>query len=619
MNKTIKKTLTWLLAVSMLLTSCMAPVAACAQDEEQTTLESLLNKTLTVDDGARTIDKAETVYVIAGADGTANQVIVSEWLKNPENADTLADTTTLQDIENTNGYETYVRSDNELTWNAAGSDIHYQGTTSRDLPVAVKITYYLNGVETAPEDMAGQSGHVTIRFDYENQTRETVAVDGEDAEISVPFLMVSALALNNDAFSNVTVTNGTVYNDGSRSIVLGYALPGLANSLALEDEDCKIPETVEIEADTTNFALSATLTVACNGLLRSLTFDADGLAEWNADLTDLDDAAQLIVDGTGELSTGAQELADGLDALSANSTALNDGASSVFSALTAAAQQQVNIALVAAGYDTTVSITPSNYSEALTELLKTVEAAAQAQADAAAQAQVRAAVTEQVESQVTQQVTETVNAQVLQQVTAQVTASLTGKGYTQEQAEAYLQTDDGQALLTTNTEQQTASQEVQQTIEAYTQQQMDTDEVQAAIDAYVAQQMATDDVQTQISTAVTEGLAQSDAYQSILALQEQLDEFATFYNGLTAYTAGVDSACEGAQTLASGAGTLADKVQEFYTEGVETLVSALHVDAGDMLDRLQAIAEADRAYQSFGGIAAGETGSVKFIWRTDGI
>jgi len=612
----MKKSVVWMIAIALLLTGSMASVA-CAQDEEQT-LEKLLGSVATADD-SRTVDKAETVYVIAGADGTADQVIVSEWLKNPESGDTLTDATELQNIENTNGYETYVRTGSELAWDANGSDIHYRGTTDSDLPVGVKISYALDGAAMTPEEMTGQSGHVTIRFDYTNQTGETVTINGGDANISVPFLMVSALALDNDLFSNVTVSSGTVYNDGSRSIVVGYALPGLGESLALDAGKYDIPEYVEIEADTTDFTLAATLTVAMNGMLDRLTFDSDGLAGWNADLDAFESAASLLADGTAELSAGADELTSGLTAISENSAALNEGADAVFQSLTAAAQEQLNAALAAAGYDTAVSLTPANYGDALSGLLETVETTAQSQANAAAEAQVRAAVTQQVNDQVTQQVTETVTAQVQEQVAAQITASLTAKGYTQEQAAAYLQTGEGQALIASNTEQQTASQEVQQTISAYTQQQMDSGEVQATIDAYTAQQMDTDAVQTQIEAAVSAGLAQSDAYQSILALQEQLDGFASFCSGLTAYTQGVDSACEGAQELAAGAGTLTEKTRQFYDDGVEKLAAALRIDCGDTLDRLQAVAEADRAYQSFGGIAQNQNGSVKFVWRTDGI
>ena len=53
------------------------------------------------------VSKEETVYVNADASGNTTDVTVSNWLKNGENADSLKDSTQLQDIENVKGDETY--------------------------------------------------------------------------------------------------------------------------------------------------------------------------------------------------------------------------------------------------------------------------------------------------------------------------------------------------------------------------------------------------------------------------------------------------------------------------------------------------------------------------------
>ena len=48
--------------------------------------------------------KEETVYVIAGADGKQQSVIVSDWLKNPNKETSLQDVSDLTDIENAVSY-----------------------------------------------------------------------------------------------------------------------------------------------------------------------------------------------------------------------------------------------------------------------------------------------------------------------------------------------------------------------------------------------------------------------------------------------------------------------------------------------------------------------------------
>ena len=49
------------------------------------------------DDGVKN-EKDETDYVLAGADGAVRQVIVSDWLKNPDKLDELTDATRLQNL-----------------------------------------------------------------------------------------------------------------------------------------------------------------------------------------------------------------------------------------------------------------------------------------------------------------------------------------------------------------------------------------------------------------------------------------------------------------------------------------------------------------------------------------
>lgn len=131
--------------------------------------------------------KDETVYVITDGNGTKKQVIVSDWLKNKDGSAQIDDKTDLSDIENVKGYGYYTMNDDgTITWDAESSDIYYQGTTDKSLPVDVKITYWLDGNEIAPDDLAGKSGHVKIRFDYTNNQTETVKIDGKDTEIKVP-------------------------------------------------------------------------------------------------------------------------------------------------------------------------------------------------------------------------------------------------------------------------------------------------------------------------------------------------------------------------------------------------------------------------------------------------
>lgn len=116
------------------------------------------------DSQADQVDKAETVYVKANADGTARKVTVKDVLKNPGESKTIKDQSDLKDIKNTEGEEEYTQKGDALTWENKGEDISYEGTTDKELPVKTEIQYFLDGKEIKPEKLAGKSGKVTIRL-----------------------------------------------------------------------------------------------------------------------------------------------------------------------------------------------------------------------------------------------------------------------------------------------------------------------------------------------------------------------------------------------------------------------------------------------------------------------
>ena len=283
--------------------------------------------------------KTEMVYAIADASGTVSKTIVSSWLSNPSEADTILDTSTLMDIINTKGDEEYtIDADGNLVWNAGGNDIYYQGTTDEELPVAVSITYYLDDAEISPEELAGKSGSLRIEFHYTNNLSETTEIDGEEVTIYQPFACVSGLLLDNEVASNVTVTNGKAINDGEHTVVVGMAFPGLSESLGLDDltidgeaVDIEIPEEVIITADVTDFSMMTTITVEDNSILKSFlgsddTYDAESLTDTMDEMTD---ASAQLVSGTSDLYDGVCTLYDGAVSLQDGAKQLDDGAGSL--------------------------------------------------------------------------------------------------------------------------------------------------------------------------------------------------------------------------------------------------------------------------------------------------
>lgn len=281
-------------------------------------------------------DKDESVYLISDANGNVNKTIVVDHLKNKDKKDTLDDASNLSDIENVKGKEKFTQSGDKLTWQAGGKDIYYQGTATEEPPVTQKVTYYLDGKEISPEDLAGKSGKVKIRFDYTNTTSYTETVNGEKQTVSVPFAAITGLVLG-DGFENIEVTNGKAEVSNSSSVVLGYALPGLKDSLGIKDGDLdgdvNIPEYMEMTADVENFSMPAAMTFVVNA---SDYVSTDGIDTSDLDdmINDLKDASTQLQDGSKTLAEGTDTLADGLSTLQSKLGTFASGVGTLQSGLT---------------------------------------------------------------------------------------------------------------------------------------------------------------------------------------------------------------------------------------------------------------------------------------------
>ena len=321
-------------------------------------------------------DKEEMVYIKAGADGEIREVTVETVLRYRGTDGTIVDRTKLTDIKNTEGDEEFTQGrDGSLIWEDHGEDIHYEGKSKDKLPVGVKISYTLDGKSIRPEALAGKSGHLVIRFDYENRTQETreISIYGGEAksiQTKVPFLAVSFAMLPKEVFSHVTCKNGRLLSLGEQNAFLGFAMPGLPDALTLLDskltEDLDIPTWAELEADVTDFEMDFTATVFSNGLLEDLK---------QQDLTDLYDLAgdiDTLYDAAAQLAEGSEKLGDGMSAYVGGVNSALQTAKDLTADLPAVAAELERIEKEVGGLEEMLSEEP----ESLEDTAKTLEALA---------------------------------------------------------------------------------------------------------------------------------------------------------------------------------------------------------------------------------------------------
>lgn len=591
--------------------------------------------------------KDETVYVLAGADGTVQKIIVSDWIKNAMAADSLEDKTELSDIENIKGDESFtLGGDNSCVWDAQGNDIYYQGNIEKELPVQMSVCYTLDGQAIAPEALAGQSGHVTIRFDYQNMQYEEVLLDGKTEKIYVPFTMLTGMLLDTEVFRNVTISNGKLINDGDRIAVVGIAFPGLQEDLAISKEKLDIPDYVEISADVENFEMGMTMTLATTELFGAIDSDKLDLHELSGAMAELTDAMDQLMDGSSQLydglctlleksgdlvsginklaegaaqlkagaesldsgaaqlQAGAAQLSSGLNTLNANSSSLNGGARQVFSSLLSMANTQLSEAGLSVP-----ALTIDNYASVLDGVIASLDDTAVYQA---ALEQVTATVNAN-RGMIEEKVTEAVQAQVEAEVSAQVTAAVQetvtqavheneaqfraaviqqALGMTVEEYKAAIE-----AGLVTQEQQDAVNAAVEAAMQAEIDARMQREEIQAQINAVtqqtVGEQMQSDEIQAliasntelQVQQAISEAMS-SDAVQAQLsAAAEGAKSVIALKSSLDSYNAfylGLITYTSGVSSAAAGANEL-----KTGADALKAGTSELSAGAAELLQGIQ--------------------------------
>ena len=297
----------------------------------KTVISGLLVTSLVVSNGAyanaQKISKDESVYVNADESGATTKITVSNWLKNAGINGTINDESDLKDIQNVKGDETFTQNGDDVQWSAGSNDIYYQGTTDKELPVGVEIKYELDGKEIAAKDLLGQSGKLKITVSYTNKSKSTQTINGEKQEMYTPFVMATGIILPDDKFSNVEVDDGKIINEGSNNIVVGFGMPGMAESLDLdEDAADKLPEGFTVTADVADFSIGNTITFASPSILSDLELDdIDDLDDLENKLEKLVDSSEDLVDGSKKLSNKMGELEDKFDDYQDGEKSLNKG------------------------------------------------------------------------------------------------------------------------------------------------------------------------------------------------------------------------------------------------------------------------------------------------------
>ena len=272
------------------------------------------------------VTKEETVYSKLDTTGKSYQTVVSDHIKNTEYLEEIKDLSDLLEIENLSEDNTYTQNGNVIVWNAKGKDIYYNGKFEKELPIEVKMTYTLDGKEISPEELSGKSGKLNIKIEYTNKAKHYVEIDGQYVEMYTPFVIFAGTYFKNETVQNVKVTTGKAVDDGSKTIVIGMALPGLQTSLGLDKDTFEIPENIEIEMDVTNYEQSSIITFVTPKIIDKEDFNIlDELDTLYSSVDTLQSSMDQIEEGAKALSEGTALYSENYNTFNSAIGMLNDG------------------------------------------------------------------------------------------------------------------------------------------------------------------------------------------------------------------------------------------------------------------------------------------------------
>ena len=621
-----------------------------------------------------TADKEETVYVKTDANGKEKTVIVSDWLKNFSGEAKIKDATDLTDVENVKGNETYQQGKkHNITWNANGNDIYYQGSSDKNLPVSMKVTYYLDGKEIKPKDLIGKSGKVKIHYEYENHSEVTKTINGKQTTIYTPFTMITAAILNTDNFSNVKVTNGKVISDGSKHIVIGVAMPGLADSLNLKNtsigSNFDIPEDFEITADVEDFQMTVTATVANSDTLSEFGLDDAGdLSELTDSLKDLENATDKLCDGSGELVKGIEKLVTASSKLKSGSKQIAVSTKQLASGLDKLVNGSSVLKSGTSQLAQGTSALPSSTAKLDSGVRQIIKELQNSTPSASEQAKLQENL-QNAQSDITTQLTSVQKHLYSMQSTLQNDFPLIAKEIGKTATDVGTQEGTIKALVanssTMSEDEKTALKEVADSLGK------DVTSLQGSISSISAKAGSIGDdataigqnltqtksdlkivagcltqIQNLLSTTKTSTAKLEAALKEVAAGTGQLKKSSktltasikkldagakTLNNGTKTAASGAKKLSKGASTLDNGMGqmstgiatlkngavTLNEGMLTYRKDGIDKLVNTINDDAKDILDRVDAVMDEGENYQTFTKKASGTKGSVKFIIETE--
>ena len=278
------------------------------------------------------VEKDETVYAFLNSDGSLKKATVSEWLHSEGGFDQVEDESILSDITNIKGDEVPEVNGNKVIWNSTNEDIYYQGSTNKELPLSMEVSYYFDGNKVNPEDILGKSGALEVHIKIINNEEKTQVIKGRTKYISSLFPVAVITDLKTDIFKDIEADDATIINESKNQILTFATVSGASQMLAESDIDTlndisdKLKDEFVIKANVTDFEMPSILMAASSMTdVDHEDMNSDKLNKLTDGVNSLKDATAEILDGTVKLHDANIELNDKMGEFQSSYAKFQDG------------------------------------------------------------------------------------------------------------------------------------------------------------------------------------------------------------------------------------------------------------------------------------------------------
>ena len=248
--------------------------------------------------------KDETIYTNLRCDGSVKGTLVNNHIYNFDDDNNVNDDSEIKELLNISGAKEYTVNNSNISWESVKKDLYYQGLVKKELPVNVKITYYLNDKKVNPRKILGKKGKIKINLKFSNNSYDP------QSNVYTPFVVTLGTMISNKNNHNISITNGKISNTGNNSMVVALAAPGLYDSLKINE--FKTMDEVQLSYETTNFSLNNIYMISTPKLLSNADLAIfDKMSSLNSSLNFLENNMTKIVDGVNKLADGSEKIAYG--------------------------------------------------------------------------------------------------------------------------------------------------------------------------------------------------------------------------------------------------------------------------------------------------------------------